>query len=116
MSQATMTRPAEKNGRMTRTKREPILRVVPRPGDIHANGHIFGGWVLSQMDIAAGIVASYRAQGPVATVAIEAMEFIATIRSEERRVGKEWFSQWRSRWKPYTYKKNSKNKINNTLH
>ena len=74
-----MTRPAEKNGMMTKTKREPILRVVPRPGDINANGHIFGGWVLSQMDIAAGIVASYRAQGAVATVAIEAMEFIAPI-------------------------------------
>lgn len=58
---------------------EPILRVVPRPGDINANGHIFGGWILSQMDIAAGIVASHRAQGPVATVAIEAMKFIAPI-------------------------------------
>jgi acyl-CoA thioesterase YciA len=72
--------PVEKKKRMmTQTKREPILRVVPRPGDINANGHIFGGWVLSQMDIAAGIVASHRAQGPVATVAIEAMEFIAPI-------------------------------------
>jgi acyl-CoA thioesterase YciA len=60
-------------------RREPILRVVPRPGDINANGHIFGGWVLSQMDIAAGIVASRRAAGPVATVAIEAMEFIQPI-------------------------------------
>jgi len=59
--------------------REPMLRVVPGPTDINANGHIFGGWVLSQMDIAAGIVASHRAQGPVATVAIEAMEFIAPI-------------------------------------
>jgi acyl-CoA thioesterase YciA len=64
---------------MTEQRGEPILRVVPRPGDINANGHIFGGWVLSQMDIAAGIVASRRAQGPVATVAIEAMEFIAPI-------------------------------------
>jgi len=60
-------------------RREPILRVVPRPGDINANGHIFGGWVLSQMDIAAGIVASREARGAVATVAIEAMEFIAPI-------------------------------------
>lgn len=59
--------------------REPILRVVPRPGDINANGHIFGGWILSQMDIAAGIVASREAQGSVATVAIDAMEFIAPI-------------------------------------
>ena len=64
---------------MTENRREPVLRVVPRPGDINANGHIFGGWVLSQMDIAAGIVASHRAQGPVATVAIEAMEFIQPI-------------------------------------
>jgi acyl-CoA thioesterase YciA len=64
---------------VTEPRREPILRVVPRPGDINANGHIFGGWVLSQMDIAAGIVASRRAQGPVATVAIEAMEFIQPI-------------------------------------
>ena len=59
--------------------REPMLRVVPGPTDINANGHIFGGWVLSQMDIAAGIVASRRAKGSVATVAVEAMEFIAPI-------------------------------------
>jgi acyl-CoA thioesterase YciA len=64
---------------MTSTERDPILRVVPRPGDINANGHIFGGWVLSQMDIAAGIVASRRSQGPVATVAIQTMEFIQPI-------------------------------------
>ena len=64
---------------MTHTRGEPILRVIPGPADINANGHIFGGWVLSQMDIAAGIVATRRAKGPVATVAIEAMEFIAPI-------------------------------------
>src|SRR3954468_16545818 len=71
--------PAEAWMTTTETRREPILRVVPGPGDINANGHIFGGWVLSQMDIAAGIIASREAQGPVATVAIEAMEFIAPI-------------------------------------
>ena len=65
--------------RMTIDHKDPVLRVVPGPGDINANGHIFGGWVLSQMDIAAGIVASRRAKGSVATVAIEAMEFIAPI-------------------------------------
>jgi len=64
---------------MTHLDRAPVLRVVPGPSDINANGHIFGGWVLSQMDIAAGIVASRRSKGPVATVAIEAMEFIAPI-------------------------------------
>jgi acyl-CoA thioesterase YciA len=64
---------------LTVTNRDPVLRVVPGPSDINANGHIFGGWVLSQMDIAGGITASKRAQGPVATVAIERMEFIAPI-------------------------------------
>lgn len=64
---------------MTGDGRDPILRVMPRPADINANGHIFGGWVLSQMDIAGGIVAARRAQGQVATVAIDAMEFIAPI-------------------------------------
>lgn len=59
--------------------REPILRTMPRPADINANGHIFGGWVLSQMDIAGGIMARRVAKGPCATVAIEAMEFIAPI-------------------------------------
>ncbi len=58
---------------------DPILRVSPRPMDINANGHIFGGWVLSQMDIAGGIVAGRLAQGPCATIAIESMEFIAPI-------------------------------------
>jgi acyl-CoA thioesterase YciA len=55
------------------------LRVVPAPRDINSNGHIFGGWVLAQMDIAGGIVAGNVAQGPVATVAIDAMEFIEPI-------------------------------------
>ncbi len=64
---------------MTELAPNPILRVVPGPSDINANGHIFGGWVLSQMDIAAGIVASRRARGSVATVAIERMEFLAPI-------------------------------------
>ncbi len=64
---------------MTDLKREPILRVVPGPTDINANGHIFGGWILSQMDIAGGIAASQRSNGPVATVAIEGMKFITPI-------------------------------------
>jgi acyl-CoA thioesterase YciA len=55
------------------------VRVVPQHRDINSNGHIFGGWVLSQMDIAGGIVAGNVCQGACATVAIEAMEFIAPI-------------------------------------
>lgn len=64
---------------MTDLNLEPILRIVPGPADINSNGHIFGGWVLSQMDIAGGIVASRRAGGSVATVAIQGMKFIAPI-------------------------------------
>lgn len=64
---------------MTEDSRNPILRIVPGPTDINSNGHIFGGWVLSQMDIAGGIVASQRARGAVATIAIERMEFISPI-------------------------------------
>ena len=59
--------------------RDPVLRVVPAPADINSNGHIFGGWVLAQMDIAGGIVASREVQGPCATVAIETMQFLAPI-------------------------------------
>ena len=46
---------------MTEVRREPILRLMPGPSDINANGHIFGGWVLSQMDKAGGIIASVAA-------------------------------------------------------
>ncbi len=58
---------------------QPVLRVAPRQRDLNNNGHIFGGWVLSQMDVAGGIMAARVAQGSTATVAIEAMEFLAPI-------------------------------------
>lgn len=64
---------------MTEKRDDVVLRVMPRIADINANGHIFGGWVLSQMDIAGGIVAHRIAQGAVATVAIESMKFITPI-------------------------------------
>lgn len=67
------------SGKSLSAVRDPVLRTVPQPSNINANGHIFGGWVLSQMDIAGGIIAAREAQGPVATVAIEAMEFIEPI-------------------------------------
>ncbi len=64
---------------VTQDRGQPILRVVPQPADINSNGHIFGGWVLSQMDIAGGIVAGQVADGRCATVAIETMQFHAPI-------------------------------------
>jgi acyl-CoA thioesterase YciA len=61
-------------------KGELTLRTLAMPRDVNTNGDIFGGWVLSQMDIAAGIVAAARAKGRVATVAIDAMEFIRPVK------------------------------------
>ena len=55
--------------------RSAVIRTVPRPADANASGDICGGWILSQMDIAGGVVAAERAQGRVVTVAIDAMRF-----------------------------------------
>ena len=55
--------------------REPALRVVPLPADVNQNGDIFGGWVMSQVDIAGSIPASVRARGRVATVAVNSFVF-----------------------------------------
>jgi acyl-CoA thioesterase YciA len=54
---------------------EAALRTIAMPADANPSGDIFGGWLLSQMDLAGGVVAAQRAQGRVATVAIEAMKF-----------------------------------------
>jgi acyl-CoA thioesterase YciA len=53
----------------------PTLRVVPMPADANQHGDIFGGWVMSQVDIAGGVVAARRARGRVATVAVNAFVF-----------------------------------------
>ena len=50
------------------------------PADTNTNGDIFGGWLLSQMDVAGGILASKIAKGRVATVAIEGMKFLLPVK------------------------------------
>ena len=55
--------------------KEPTLRLVPMPADSNATGDIFGGWVMSQVDIAGSIPAWRRAQGPVVTVAVNSFVF-----------------------------------------
>lgn len=55
--------------------KEPTLRVVPMPADSNSSGDIFGGWVMSQVDIAGSIPAIRRARGRVATVAVNAFTF-----------------------------------------
>ncbi|WP_416896810.1 MAG: acyl-CoA thioesterase [Minwuia sp.] len=59
---------------------EPTLRAAPMPSDCNANGDIFGGWVLSQMDIAGGTAASRFMRSRCVTRAIEAMTFEQPIR------------------------------------
>jgi acyl-CoA thioesterase YciA len=54
---------------------QPVLRIVPMPADTNAHGTIFGGWVMSQVDIAGSIPAWERAQGPVVTVAVNSFVF-----------------------------------------
>ncbi len=55
--------------------REPAVRTLAMPADANPSGDIFGGWLMSQMDIAGGIAANARARGRVATVAVDGMEF-----------------------------------------
>src|SRR4029079_7308321 len=59
---------------------ELTVRTIAMPADTNANGDIFGGWVLSQMDQAGGSAGVDRAQGRVVTVALDAMTFIRPVR------------------------------------
>ena len=72
------------------------IRTLAMPADANPSGDIFGGWVLSQMDIAGGLTAGRRARGRVATVAITAMTFhlpvyvgdVLCVYAEVERVGR----------------------------
>jgi acyl-CoA thioesterase YciA len=55
--------------------REPVLRVVPMPADANPSGDIFGGWIMSQADIAGAIPCVRLAKGRVATVAVNSFTF-----------------------------------------
>jgi acyl-CoA thioesterase YciA len=55
--------------------KDPVLRVVPMPADANQHGDIFGGWIMSQVDIAGGVLAARRARGRVATVAVNSFQF-----------------------------------------
>lgn len=61
------------NGQLT-------IQTMAMPADTNPAGDIFGGWVMSQMDIAGAIAAVERARGRVVTVAVEAMTFIAPVK------------------------------------
>lgn len=58
---------------------ELAIQTIAMPADTNANGDIFGGWLMSQMDLAGGITAGRRAGGRVATVAVEGMAFMTPV-------------------------------------
>jgi len=55
--------------------KQPALRVMPMPADANQNGDIFGGWIMSQVDIAGSVAAVRIARGRVATVAVNSFQF-----------------------------------------
>ncbi len=68
-----MSAPPE--GVVTLPAAQPALRVVPMPADANQNGDIFGGWIMSQVDIAGAVPAMRRARGRVKTVAVNEFVF-----------------------------------------
>jgi acyl-CoA thioesterase YciA len=54
---------------------ELVMRVMPMPADVNANGDIFGGWIMAQVDIAGGVLAARLAKGRIATVAVNQFIF-----------------------------------------
>jgi len=73
---------------MKQNPKEPsgdlVIKTLAMPSDTNSNGDIFGGWVLSQMDLGGGIIAkTYSPSGRVVTVAIESMSFINPVRVGE---------------------------------
>lgn len=75
---------------------EVTLQTIAMPADANANGDIFGGWLMAQMDLGASVLARRRARGRVATVAVDAMQFhqpvkvgdVVSIHSEMVREGR----------------------------
>ena len=73
------------------TDQELVLKVIPMPADCNANGDIFGGWVMAQVDLAGAVLPARLVQGRMATVAVNEFIFkqpvrvgdILSFRSEE---------------------------------
>ncbi|AJP72909.1 acyl-CoA thioesterase [Sphingomonas hengshuiensis] len=58
---------------------QPAIRVTTMPADANPYGDIFGGWLMSQMDMAAGLTAARYAKGRAVTIAVEGMKFHAPV-------------------------------------
>lgn len=75
--------------------REPVIRIIPMPKDTNPNGDIFGGWIMSHVDLAGSVVAAARIRGRMATVAVNRFSFkhpvyvgdLVSIYGQVERVG-----------------------------
>ncbi|MFC3174467.1 acyl-CoA thioesterase [Novosphingobium bradum] len=91
--------------------REPAIRTAAMPADTNANGDIFGGWLMSLMDMGAGLIAARRARGPVATVAMDGMQFHLPVKvgdevsvyCEITRVGRTSITMAVEAWRRHRY-------------
>lgn len=59
---------------------EPVIRTIAMPADTNPSGDIFGGWLMAQMDLAAGNLAARIARGRAATIAVEGMTFLKPVK------------------------------------
>jgi acyl-CoA thioesterase YciA len=83
------------NSRLQPSEKELVLKVIPMPADCNANGDIFGGWVMAQVDLAGSVIPARLVQGRMATVAVNEFIFKQPVRvgdilsffSEVKRVG-----------------------------
>ena len=81
---------------MNPSGRDPVIRVTAMPADANAYGDIFGGWLMSLMDMVAGLIAARRSHGRAVTVAMDGMQFHLPVKvgdevsvyGELRRVGR----------------------------
>ena len=67
-------------GQETPPKGAASIRTVAMPADTNPSGDIFGGWLMSQMDLAAGTMAARTAKGRSATIAVDAMKFLRPVK------------------------------------
>lgn len=58
---------------------EPVIRTIAMPNDTNPAGDIFGGWLMAQMDLAAGNIATHYARGRAATVSVDGMSFLSPV-------------------------------------
>ncbi len=71
--------PGPKVGQQPDDRGPPVIRTIAMPADTNPAGDIFGGWLMAQMDLAAGNVAARRARGRCATISVETMTFHSAV-------------------------------------